>query len=150
MPVKKKDTPDADVGSGEGTWKWTPENDRTLFLLILGRGALGKEEYEKIAAALSPNVNWNGVRQRISKFRGEQKKKFEELGWDVAGDTPVKGKATATPRKHKAGGEEGEGVETPSKGKKTRAKQEVKSEEVVANEEKSGEVDVKEEDEEGV
>lgn len=89
-------------------------------------------------------MNWNGVRQRISKFRGEQKKKFEELGWDAVGgavgggggDTPAKSKAPATPRKRKGGADNdgGEGQETPSKAKKGRAEK-VKSEEVGVKEE---------------
>lgn len=92
-------------------------------------------------------MNWNGVRQRIGKFRSEQKKMFEDLGWDVA-DTPAKTKAPATPRKRKMAGEEGEGEgdETPSKANKGRAKK-VKSEERVIDEEEEdgGEVGVKEE-----
>jgi hypothetical protein len=38
-------------------------------------------------------TNWNAVRQRVSKMRVEQRKRFEELGWslpDGAAKTPTK------------------------------------------------------------
>jgi hypothetical protein len=67
------------------------------------------------------------VRQRIGKFRAEQKKKYEELGWALPEGTPAKAKAPATLKRKSSDGEgvddvEGAEAETPVKAKKPRAK----------------------------
>ncbi|KAF3038102.1 hypothetical protein E8E12_003993 [Didymella heteroderae] len=125
-------------------WKWTPENDRTLFLMMMGRGTVGKYDYGQMATALSSKTNWNAVRQRVEKFRQEQKAKFEDLGWALPDGSPAKAKAApATPKKRKGSDEEG-GDETPSKTKKPRAKKAPKSEETVHDDEEVGAVDAEE------
>ncbi|KAL1608735.1 hypothetical protein SLS59_001925 [Nothophoma quercina] len=133
MPPKKK-TPevgDATTSSGETKFSWTPENDRTLLLLSLGRN-VGTADYEKFVTAVPAGANFQGVRQRISKLRVEQKKKYEELGWELTTEATTKAKTPATPKKRKGGDEEG-GQETPVK--KGRAKKAAKSEDKVQDDE---------------
>ncbi|KAF2128347.1 hypothetical protein P153DRAFT_35311 [Dothidotthia symphoricarpi CBS 119687] len=129
MPPKKKvaaTSEGAENGdSNDSTFRWTAENDRTLLILTLGR-TLGPDDYHKLVEAL-PGSNYNGVRIRVSKYRVEQRKRFDELGWEMpegvkAPATPRK-KEPATPRKKRdasevAGGDDG--AETPKK--KPRAK----------------------------
>jgi hypothetical protein len=71
-------------------------------------------------------TNWNAIRQRFSKLRKDQAKRFEELGWDLpdgaASKTPTKTPAKTTPKKRAAGGEEAGNAETESPTKKPRAR----------------------------
>ncbi|KAH6622260.1 hypothetical protein C7974DRAFT_414920 [Boeremia exigua] len=115
-------TPKKDSAVANDTaWKWTPENDRKLFVLAFGRTGLGKEEWTKIATALSPNLTWNAVRQRLAKFRSEQKTAYDKLGWALPQGSAVKGN-TASPVKRKCSEEGNEGEEVAVKSKKARAK----------------------------
>ena len=72
-------------------------------------------------------ANYNGVRQRISKFRKEQRARMEELGWtlpDGATETPTK-TPTKSPKKRTAAAEksdEGGDAEVESPTKKPRAR----------------------------
>jgi uncharacterized membrane-anchored protein len=83
-----------------------------------------EETYTNHASA---GTNWNAIRQRVSKMRVEQRKRFEELGWalpDGAAKTPTK-TPTKSPRKRAAAGNKG-GVdgdaEAESPTKKPRAR----------------------------
>jgi len=105
---------------------------------------------------LTAGASYNGVRQRISKLRKEQRERFTELGWDmpdgVATKTPTKAAAkTGTPKKRAAGGaEKGEELggaegETESPAKKPRArkpKKEVVKKEVEEDDGLGGEMKV--------
>ncbi|KAJ4379133.1 hypothetical protein N0V86_005176 [Didymella sp. IMI 355093] len=145
MAPKKKAAEGAEAAAagGEAKFSWTPENDRTLLLLSLGRN-IGTADYEKFVTALPAGANFQGVRQRISKLRMEQKKKYEDLGWELTTQATTKTKAPVTPRKRK-GGEEGEtGEDTPAQAKKPRAKKGAKSEEKVYDDEDSGDVKAEE------
>lgn len=83
-------------------------------------------------------MNWNGVRQHISRFRQEQKRRFEELGWAVPEFSPVKGTSVkGTPKKRK--GSDAEGEETPTKGKKRKGAKGAVSETVLDAAEEGGE-----------
>ena len=102
-----------------------------------------------IADSPTAGANFQGVRQRISKLRVEQKKKYEELGWELTTEATTKAKTPATPKKRKGGDGEG-GQETPVK--KSRAKKAAKSEDKVQDDDEGdakGE-GLKEEDEEEV
>ncbi|KAG9195877.1 hypothetical protein G6011_00998 [Alternaria panax] len=124
MPPKKVAGDSADAG---GKFSWTAENDRTLLVLTMGR-ALTTEDFHKLAKdALPPGTNWNAVRQRVSKMRVEQRKRFEDLGWampESAAKTPTK-TPKGTPKKRAAAtdkNDEGGDAETESPTKKPRAR----------------------------
>ncbi|KAF1933397.1 uncharacterized protein M421DRAFT_195917 [Didymella exigua CBS 183.55] len=141
MPPKKKtaDGAEAAASGGETKFSWTPENDRIVLLLSFGRN-IGPADYVKFVTALPAGANFQGVRQRISKLRMEQKKKYEDLGWELTTEATAKAKAPATPKKRKGGDEEG-GEETPSKAKNPRAKKTLKFEETVQDDdEEAGDV----------
>ncbi|KAF2631309.1 hypothetical protein BU25DRAFT_227445 [Macroventuria anomochaeta] len=133
MPPKKKTEQGAEATAinVETKFSWTPENDRTLLLLSLGRN-IGTADYEKFVTALPAGANFQGVRQRICKLRAEQKKKHEDMGWELTREATAKTKAPATPKKRKSSEEDGDG-ETPVKAKKARARKGAKSEETVQN-----------------
>ncbi|KAI4678923.1 uncharacterized protein J4E88_006211 [Alternaria novae-zelandiae] len=154
MPPKKKvDGDGADTG-GDGAFRWTPENELTLLLLTMGR-APTKDDYIKLVDALPPGTNWNAIRQRFSKLRKDQQKRFEELGWDMPdGVAAAKTPKTTTPKKRAAGGaekgeelggDEGE-TETPTKKPRARnGKKEVVKKEVEADDMLGDDAAVKEE-----
>lgn len=78
--------------------------------------------------SIPAGTNWNAIRQRFSKLRKDQAKRFEELGWELpdgaASKTSTKTPAKTTPKKRAGGGggEEGVEVETESPTKKPRAR----------------------------
>ncbi|KAJ4402266.1 hypothetical protein N0V91_007299 [Didymella pomorum] len=121
MPVKKKTEADAETAaSGETKFSWTPENDRILLLLALGR-ATGPADYEKFVSALS-GANFQGVRQRISKLRMEQKRKYEDMGWELTTEATAKAKAepqAKAPAKRKDSADVGEGKAGSAAGETT-------------------------------
>lgn len=88
-------------------------------------------------------ANYNGVRQRISKFRKEQRARMEELGWTLPDDatetstkTPTKSpkkRTVATEKSDKGGDAEAEfPTKKPRarKPKKETAKKEIKVEDM--------------------
>jgi len=92
-------------------------------------------------------TNLNGVKIKVSRFRVEQRKLFDEYGWTLPDGGAVL-KKTPTPRKNKkrdaeAEGEDDEEEETPKakkpRGRKTKAKKE-ESVEAEVEEEDSGKV----------
>jgi len=92
-------------------------------------------------------TNLNGVKIKVSRFRVEQRKLFDEYGWTLPDGGAVL-KKTPTPRKNKkrdaeADGEEEESDETP-KAKKPRGRK------AKAKKEESVEAEVEEEDSEKV
>ncbi|RYO15438.1 hypothetical protein AA0111_g11662 [Alternaria arborescens] len=117
MPPKKKVVADESAeAAGDG-----------LFILIIER-QLTTEDYHKIVEALPPGANYNGVRQRISKFRKEQRARMEELGWALPDGTATKAPVktpTKSPKKRAVATEksdEGGDAEAESPTKKPRAR----------------------------
>ncbi|KAI4915388.1 uncharacterized protein J4E92_009342 [Alternaria infectoria] len=118
-------------------------------LLILTQGRyLTSEDYERLVSVF-PGTNLNGVKIKVSRFRVEQRKLFDEYGWTLPDGGAVL-KKTPTPRKNKKRGAEaeaGEGddveEETPKakkpRGRKAKAKGKAKKEACV-------EAEVEEED----
>ena len=74
----------------------------------------------------SIGTNYNGVRIRVSKFRVEQRKLFEELGWEKLESTPAKPKATGMSKKRK-GKDDGEEDVEKAPGKKVKKGKDVKT-----------------------
>ncbi|CAN9218167.1 unnamed protein product [Alternaria alternata] len=121
MPPKKKVVADESAeAAGDG-------NERALFILIIER-QLTTDDYHKIVEALPPGANYNGVRQRISKFRKEQRARMEELGWALPDGTATKAPAKTpnkSPKKRAVATEksdEGGDAEAESPTKKPRAR----------------------------
>ncbi|KAF2738539.1 hypothetical protein EJ04DRAFT_414053, partial [Polyplosphaeria fusca] len=56
-------------------------NGTKLMLLSLGR-TLSKKDYEEILP-LFPGTNYKGLTLRASKFRVEQRKLLEDVGWST-------------------------------------------------------------------
>ncbi|KAI4929148.1 hypothetical protein J4E85_005773 [Alternaria conjuncta] len=145
MPPKKK-VAAAEGGDAEGgAFRWTLENANKLLILTQGRYLTG-EDYERLVSVF-PGTNLNGVKIKVSRFRVEQRKLFDEYGWTLPDGGAVL-KKTPTPRKNKkrdaeAEGENDEEDETPKakkpRGRKAKAKKE-ESVEAEAEEEDSGEV----------
>lgn len=73
----------------------------------------------------------------------EQKKKYEDLGWELTTEATTRAKTPATPKKRKGSEESGAGEETPAKAKKLRAKKGAESEEKAQDDGEEG-ADVKE------
>ncbi|KAF3049654.1 hypothetical protein E8E11_008407 [Didymella keratinophila] len=135
MPLKKKAADTGEAGGQNKPFSWTPENDRTLLLLSLSRN-IGPADYEKFVTAMPAGASYQGVRQRISKLRMEQKAKYEELGWELTTEATAKTKAPATPKKRKDSQEAEAGEGMPAKAKKQRAKKASKSEETAHDDDK--------------
>ncbi|KAI4678922.1 uncharacterized protein J4E88_006210 [Alternaria novae-zelandiae] len=148
MPPKKK-VAAAEGGEAEGgAFRWTLENANKLLILTQGRYLTG-EDYERLVSVF-PGTNLNGVKIKVSRFRVEQRKLFDEYGWTLPDGGAVL-KKTPTPRKNKkrdteAEGEEDEEDETPKakkpRGRKAKAKKEAC---VEAEAEEEDSKDVKEE-----
>ncbi|KAI4681368.1 uncharacterized protein J4E84_007604 [Alternaria hordeiaustralica] len=150
MPPKKK-VAAAEGGEAEGgAFRWTLENaNKVNQLLILTQGRyLTGEDYERLVSVF-PGTNLNGVKIKVSRFRVEQRKLFDEYGWTLPDGGAVL-KKTPTPRKNKkrdAEEEAGDGddveEETPKakkpRGRKAKAKKEACVEAEV-EEEDSGKV----------
>ncbi|KAI4653157.1 uncharacterized protein J4E79_008670 [Alternaria viburni] len=150
MPPKKK-VAAAEGGDAEGgAFRWTLENaNKRNQLLILTQGRyLTGEDYERLVSVF-PGTNLNGVKIKVSRFRVEQRKLFDEYGWTLPDGGAVL-KKTPTPRKNKkrdAEEEAGDGddveEETPKakkpRGRKSKAKKE-ESVEAEVEEEDSGKV----------
>ncbi|KAI4606092.1 hypothetical protein J4E80_010300 [Alternaria sp. BMP 0032] len=123
MPPKKK-VAAAEGGDAEGgAFRWTLENANKLLILTQGRYLTG-EDYERLVGVF-PGTNLNGVKIKVSRFRVEQRKLFDEYGWTLPDGGAVL-KKTPTPRKNKkrdaeAEGENDEEDETP-KAKKPRGR----------------------------
>ncbi|KAI4607244.1 hypothetical protein J4E83_009700 [Alternaria metachromatica] len=147
MPPKKK-VAAAEGGEAEGgAFRWTLENANKLLILTQGRYLTG-EDYERLVSVF-PGTNLNGVKIKVSRFRVEQRKLFDEYGWTLPDGGAVL-KKTPTPRKNKkrdaeedAGEEDGVEDETPKAKKPRGRKAKVKKEESV-------EAEVEEEDGGGV
>lgn len=89
------------------------------------------------------------MRQRVGKFRAEQKTKFAELGWAPPENAVPKAKGPAG-KKRKGSEDDEDAGEEVGKGKKSRAKKVKKVDEVDEDEdEDGGEEVVKEEDVDG-
>ncbi|KAI4704910.1 hypothetical protein J4E89_009495 [Alternaria sp. Ai002NY15] len=151
MPPKKK-VAAAEGGEAEGgAFRWTLENANKLLILTQGRYLTG-EDYERLVSVF-PGTNLNGVKIKVSRFRVEQRKLFDEYGWTLPDGGAVL-KKTPTPRKNKKRDAEAEGEEdeedeedkTPKakkpRGRKAKAK---KEESVEAEVEEEDSKDVKEE-----
>ncbi|KAF2199318.1 hypothetical protein GQ43DRAFT_442593 [Delitschia confertaspora ATCC 74209] len=78
--------------SADKTFKWSAENDHKLLILALNRINIGPKDYNEFVTAM-PGSTYNGVRFRIAKFRTEQMKLYEELGWAM----PAAKSATPVP-----------------------------------------------------
>ncbi|KAI4663289.1 uncharacterized protein J4E78_003700 [Alternaria triticimaculans] len=147
MPPKKK-VAAAEGGEAEGgAFRWTLENANKLLILTQGRYLTG-EDYERLVSVF-PGTNLNGVKIKVSRFRVEQRKLFDEYGWTLPDGGAVL-KKTPTPRKNKkrdAEEEAGDGddveEETPKAKKPRGRKAKAKKEEIVeaeVEEEDSGKV----------
>ncbi|KAF2847305.1 hypothetical protein T440DRAFT_539868 [Plenodomus tracheiphilus IPT5] len=142
MPPKKATAATITTGEAEsGAFRWTPENERRLLVLTQGR-QLNGAEYERLLTVF-PGTNLNGVRIRCSRLRVEQRKLYEEYGWDldsavVAGGATAKKTATTTGKKRGAVRDEG-GEESPKK--RGRAKKEKLEAEEDAEQGESGEME---------
>ncbi|KAI4945859.1 hypothetical protein J4E91_007773 [Alternaria rosae] len=154
MPPKKK-VAAAEGGEAEG-------GPNQLLILTQGRYLTG-EDYERLVGAF-PGTNLNGVKIKVSRFRVEQRKLFDEYGWTLpdGGAVLKKGGGAATPRKTPgskkrsaeavdgADGEEEDELATPTKkprGRKPKVKKEEVEEEDISSGggEKGESVGVKEE-----
>ncbi|KAI8940604.1 hypothetical protein NX059_001877 [Plenodomus lindquistii] len=82
MPPKRNTAATTGDGEGEGgAFRWTPELERKLLVLIQGR-QLNGAEYERLLSVF-PGTNLNGVKIRCSRLRVEQRRLYEEYGWDI-------------------------------------------------------------------
>ncbi|KAF2999443.1 hypothetical protein E8E13_007793 [Curvularia kusanoi] len=134
MPPKASNKTDKAATTGETTFRWTPENDRALLILCLGR-TVGPVDYTKFVDALPEGANYQGIRQRVGKLRAEQKTKYDEMNWELTAEAsvqPLKPKSSTASRKRKGKADEDEeGGEEPkpkkvqgkagASGKKTKA-----------------------------
>ncbi|KAI4918658.1 hypothetical protein J4E90_003045 [Alternaria incomplexa] len=141
MPPKKKVAAAGGVEAEGGAFRWTLENANKLLILTQGRYLTG-EDYERLVSVF-PGTNLNGVKIKVSRFRVEQRKLFDEYGWTLPDGGAVL-KKTPTPRKNKkrdaeAEDEEDSSDETP-KAKKPRGRK------AKAKKEESVEAEVEEED----
>ncbi|KAH9872599.1 hypothetical protein J1614_004992 [Plenodomus biglobosus] len=119
-------------GGASAPFRWTAENERKLLLLTLGREMNG-DEYERLAGVFV-GTTFEGIRQRCNNLRRQQRKLFEEYGWDLEAAAPArKGGEGMTAKKggegttaKKRGGEEnGGGVVKKARGKKGEKKDKV-------------------------
>jgi hypothetical protein len=62
-------------------------------------------------------ANFQGVRQRISKLRGEQKKKYEDMGWELTAEASLKAPSAKAKGEPKAKTEKEEKAKAPTKRK---------------------------------
>ncbi|KAJ4353813.1 uncharacterized protein N0V89_005543 [Didymosphaeria variabile] len=134
MPLKK-----GDASEGEGDkFSWTPENERKLFLFMIGTTSFSKEDTERLAEhafkgncipvpnfaftliTLHIGTSANAIKQRANKIRIEHRALYEEHGWPTPDGKPAV-KAAGTPKKKRAA----DGDVAPStpakKGKKGKA-----------------------------
>ena len=97
--------------------------------------------------AYSAGTNWNAIRQRFSKLRKDQQKRFEELGWEMTDGAAVKTPKTTTPKKRSVGEDgAGDGGETPTKKPRARkGKKEIVKKEVAEDDMLGEDAGVKEE-----
>ncbi|KAH6848476.1 hypothetical protein BKA58DRAFT_349026 [Alternaria rosae] len=144
MPPKKK-VAAAEGGEAEGgAFRWTLENANKLLILTQGRYLTG-EDYERLVSVF-PGTNLNGVKIKVSRFRVEQRKLFDEYGWTLPDGGAVLKKGAVDG----ADGEEEDELATPTKkprGRKPKAKKEDVEEEYISSGggEKRESVGVKEE-----
>ncbi|KAI4653158.1 uncharacterized protein J4E79_008671 [Alternaria viburni] len=129
MPPKKKTGDDGAEAGGDGKFRWTAENERTLLLLAMNRGTLTKDDYHKMVGAFPgpAGTNWDAIRQRFIKMRKEQRALCEKLDWPLPGDaekTPTKtpGKSSKKREKGEEGGDAEVAGEMESPTKKPRAR----------------------------
>ncbi|KAI4915387.1 uncharacterized protein J4E92_009341 [Alternaria infectoria] len=113
MPPKKKTGDDGADTGGDGKFRWTAENERTLLLLAMNRGTLTKDDYHKMVGAFPgpAGTNWDAIRQRFIKMRKEQRALCEQLGWPLPCDaekTPTKTPGKSPKKREKGGAEKGE------------------------------------------
>ncbi|KAI4613297.1 uncharacterized protein J4E87_009944 [Alternaria ethzedia] len=142
MPPKKKTGDDGAETGGDGKFRWTAENERTLLLLAMNRGTLTKDDYHKMVGAFPgpAGTNWDAIRQRFIKMRKEQRALCEQLDWPLPCDTektPTKTPGKSPKKREK--GEDGAGgdaevageMESPAKKPRVRKpKKEVVKKEV--------------------
>ncbi|KAL6160211.1 hypothetical protein ACJBU6_01558 [Exserohilum turcicum] len=125
------------------TFRWTLENERKLLVLIQGR-YLTSEDYERLVTVF-PGTNYNGVKIKVSRFRVEQRKLYDEYGWVLPEggaklrktETPAKdnnssSSSTATPNKNKRSADDAD-TETPTKKPRARKSKQKKEEETSAS-----------------
>ncbi|KAI4640615.1 hypothetical protein J4E93_008205 [Alternaria ventricosa] len=136
MPPKKKTGDDGAEAGGDGKFRWTAENERTLLLLAMNRGTLTKDDYHKMVGAFpGPGTNWDAIRQRFIKMRKEQRALCEQLDWPLPCDaekTPSKTPGKSPKKRGAAdkgeeggdgaGGDAGVAGEMESPAKKPRAR----------------------------
>ncbi|KAL6164684.1 hypothetical protein ACJQWK_09408 [Exserohilum turcicum] len=142
MPPKKKVAASDGTEAEGGTFRWTLENERKLLVLIQGR-YLTSEDYERLVTVF-PGTNYNGVKIKVSRFRVEQRKLYDEYGWVLPEggaklrktETPAKdnnsSSSTATPNKNKRSADDAD-TETPTKKPRARKSKQKKEEETSAS-----------------
>ncbi|KAI4704911.1 hypothetical protein J4E89_009496 [Alternaria sp. Ai002NY15] len=135
MPPKKKTGDDGAEAGGDGKFRWTAENERTLLLLAMNRGTLSKDDYHKMVGAFPgpgtfplptpqsvlsailtydslAGTNWDAIRQRFIKMRKEQRALCEQLDWPLPCDTektPTKTPGKSPKKRAAVKGEDGTG-----------------------------------------